>query len=204
MILLGLHGRKRAGKDTLAAAIIRAGEGRGLKVVRRGFADLLKSSAAAAIGFEGTLEQRVAWMDQLKEDGEFIVSFGPPSDLKRRVTLRFTGREFLQWYGTEAHRDVFGDDFWIDALMPPDDWARNFDGADIGVVTDVRFSNEANRVNFYGETILVRRPALEAAATDAHVSEVPLPDGMIDFTVINDQGVENLETYAREIVERYT
>ena len=29
-----------------------------------------------------------------------------------------TFREFLQRYGTEAHRDVFGKDFWLEYTLP--------------------------------------------------------------------------------------
>jgi len=35
-----------------------------------------------------------------------------------------TGRQALQRYGTEGHRDVFGEDFWVDALLPVDSYTE--------------------------------------------------------------------------------
>jgi hypothetical protein len=114
MKVIGLTGRARAGKDTVAGII--ADELPGLRVVRQGFADKLKVSAALALGFEGEERELIATMDALKVCGSVVakVEHGPDDVQESQLS----GRHFLQRYGTEAHRNVFGEDFWLDAVLP--------------------------------------------------------------------------------------
>jgi hypothetical protein len=95
------------------------------------FADPLKQSAAAALGIDVEalnefknkdhvyFRPEVAWdddslaevmTDQEIRDEQFAVE----------VLIPFNIRTYLQRYGTEAHRDVFGQQFWVDATLPLD------------------------------------------------------------------------------------
>lgn len=190
--LLGLAGRKFAGKDTLARLLIEEGERRGIKVVRAAFADKLKVSAARALGLldEGDA-YCVRLMDHLKEHGQITVKL----DAVR--TLSLSGREYLQWFGTEAHRDVFGSDFWVDALLPlgPGVWEARFEGADLVVVSDCRFASEAERVRSLGGKILrVDRDLPDDG--DRHASEAGLPSEFIYETVDNIGSLADLRVAA--------
>lgn len=201
MILVGLNGRKRSGKDTLAQMMIEQARVRGLKVVRRGFADQLKLSAARAFYPDIELNDAVRWCDTVKESG--VLTVAVDNDYGRRVA-EITGREWLQRYGTESHRDVFGPDFWVDALIPVPYPGRNFDGADIGVVTDARFANEAVRVRLCGGYVVnVSRPEVEDGS-DAHASEAPLDDGLIDYWVLNDGSLDDLQLESQRLLDWLT
>lgn len=190
--LLGLCGGRGSGKDTAFSFIDAWSEGRGLTACRRSFADKLKHSAALALGFQVEESDAVVLMDELKTLGEITTVIPGQS-----VIYTIDGRRFLQLYGTEAHRDLFSDSFWIDQLLPDtfrrdlDDWHGNFDHADICVVADVRFRNEAARIRSLGGQIweIMR----ETGISDIHVSEVGLPTDMIDLRIPNFATLDNFE-----------
>lgn len=176
-MILGLAGRAGAGKDTVAA---RMQVLTGRPVVHASFAAPLKRSVAAL--FDMTVEQVEAWK---LEDRAFITgsglgaaSEGQPYPFKEYGAM--TMREVLQRYGTEAHRDVFGDNFWVDNV-------RLGHHGRILMVTDVRFPNEAQAVRSAGGHVVrvVGPPGVEDAG-DGHASESPLPSRLIDAGIIND------------------
>lgn len=201
--LLGLAGRKVAGKDTFARLLIEEGERQGIRVVRAAFADKMKVSAARSLGYLGSPEECVAEMDALKEGGYLAVMVPGTVEVARRVS----GREFLQWFGTEGHRDVFGQDFWVDALLPlgVGRWEARFEGVDLIVVSDCRFVSEAERVRSLGGRILrIGRDLLDDG--DQHASEAGLPVEYIHEAVDNNGTIEDLRLAAaywlRQLVRR--
>lgn len=189
MKLIGIAGRRHAGKDTAYGSIVLWSVQRGLIAERRGFADKLKLSAARIFEPDISLEDAVAWCDEVKEHGELSVL----NDL-RREGIEISGRQFLQHYGTEAHRDVFGSDFWVDAVLPPGGWNGadppefwgNFPGADFAVVTDVRFPNEAERVLELPDGEVWEIVRQDNETDDIHASETPLSSDLVSFTLVND------------------
>ncbi len=178
--IIGLAGQARAGKDTAGRFIEAWAQTqeplRGRTQVHA-FAHELKLSAAAALGFHDTDGEAVAFCDELKANGSTIaIRLGnyPPEK-----EYYITGRQFLQFYGTEAHREVFGDNFWIDAL---------FDGiidAELVVITDCRFKNEAYAVKDRGGEVweIIRDGA---GVAGSHISEAGLPDDLIDVKILNN------------------
>jgi hypothetical protein len=144
-----------------------------IPVVEVAFAAKLKESAAALL--DCTVEDLERW----KNDSAAIVRVG---NSRKEIPLSQTVRSLLQRYGTEAHRDVFGRDFWLDAALPwggIDGRDRHYDDA-LYVVTDVRFANEAQRVrDLGGMVVLVVGPNDD---TGSHVSEQPIP---CDYTLNN-------------------
>ena len=214
-ILIGLNGRRGAGKDTAFSFIQEWANERGVSAHRRGFADALKQSFARLFIPDISVEEAVMWCDELKteESGSLVsLTWGRLDDhyTKTSITHQITGRQALQRHGTESHRDVFGEDFWVDALLPidrisgeEDGWAMNFRGPlsaeppEICVITDCRFENEAERIRALGGKIwTVARSKL---TLDPHISETPLPDRLIDLcleNVENDRAVLASQVFA--------
>lgn len=184
-MLIGLHGKAMAGKDTAFRLLCESPE-TGL-VIRKAFADPLKVSAARALGFDGSLEECIDRCNRLKNDSKFEISIREDGSVVSKGS--FSGREFLQWYGTEAHRDVFGQDFWIDASLPKD---TLIPASTLVTFTDVRFPNEAERIKECGgEVWEIYRKSLEGQ--DGHASEQRLPAHLIDQVVYNDGTFEEFQ-----------
>jgi hypothetical protein len=197
-MLIGLHGKKQAGKDTVFA---RAGFlMRDVIVVERAsFADLLYKSAAAALGV--TVAELQEWKSN--PDVRVVVTHtnAPEAlDLHYVVKARQTVREYLQRYGTEAHREVFGTDFWVDQVRLGDHDGR------IVMVTDVRFPNEARAVRSAGGLVVhVLGPAAIENTGDGHASEEPLPAALIDDVLVNatrDDDFRALDTQVDHLLRR--
>jgi hypothetical protein len=197
--LIGINGFKTSGKDTTFRIVEDLLEDQ--IVERRAFADKLKIMAAKALGYEGSSNaDLIALMDEFKENGWISVGAGVYAD------KRITGREYLQLFGAHA-RDVFGDTFWIDQVLPDpavlEGWdppivhvERAYPKVDVLCVTDVRYPNEAERVKrLGGEVWRIERPGLES---DGHSSETPLPAPLSDITIRNDGDLDDLRDKVRE------
>jgi hypothetical protein len=182
-MIIGLTGKKGSGKDTIATHLI---ESNGF--VRVAFADPLKESVAALFDISRDL------IEQLKNDEAALVTLSLYDVDQSYAELSV--REFLQRYGTEAHRGVFGDQFWLDATRGRitrllEDGYRDL------VFTDVRFDNEAELVRNLGGTMVeVHRPGLSIA--DAHASE-QLPPA--DVLLYNDGTLADLEAHVAVLYE---
>jgi hypothetical protein len=187
MILIGLAGAKGSGKNTVGDYLEREFDFKQLS-----FAAPLKESAAACLGVDAEVWERT------KNDPEAYVvlqreapDFRGDVDRHRMYTevlAQVTVREFLQRYGTEAHRDIFGEDFWTKGLG----LANLEDGR--YVITDMRFENETTEViRCGGTTLYIDRDT--GTGTDSHASEVPPPEHLIDEHIDNNGTMEEL--YAR-------
>ncbi|SCL32953.1 hypothetical protein GA0070616_4598 [Micromonospora nigra] len=168
--LVGMMGRARAGKDTVAARLV---EAHGFR--RYAFADALREAALIADPLVipiGTVGMSVRLSELVAEVG---------------------------WEGAKAHREVrrtlqqFGigirhldPHFWVNVVM---DEVRH--RSQPVVITDVRFPNEADAVEIMGGALWrVVRPGQDES--DQHVSEVALSDRRADATLTNDSDVHSL------------
>jgi hypothetical protein len=205
MTLIGINGFKTSGKDTTYTILSHVyGDGDAF-VQRVAFADKLKIMAALVLGYEGPPQELIDHMDDFKARGRIVTQLnqyegngpddtmlGDPASIK---TL--SGREYLQLFGAKA-RDVFGDNFWIDQILPYPAFAGGLDplplmypDADLVCVTDVRYPNEAQRVKALGGVVWeVLRPGTES---DGHATETPLPPYLVDYKIINDGDLDVLE-----------
>ena len=174
--LIGLNGLKGSGKDTVFGLMCECHPE--LDIQREAFADRLKVYAARLLGFEmRDTAAHVQRMDECKNGWMLMVKNADGYLLKCQ-----TGRELLQRVGDQA-RQVFGEEFWIDQVLPKEVPDEDYWSPDIIVITDVRYENEADRVHDLGGEIWhVARPGLES---DGHISEVPLPAGKIDVVIDN-------------------
>jgi hypothetical protein len=121
MKIIGVTGLARSGKDTFCNIVSHILSKKGFKVKRYAFADTLKSEVAPFL-------KDICNVDVWTDDTE----------VKNDI------RDFLVWYGTK---------FW--RKRQPDRWIRNVENQfikdesniDIGIVTDVRYPNEAHWVH---------------------------------------------------------
>ena len=168
-LLIGLSGRKRSGKDTFAARLV-ADHG----FVRVALADPMKEMALAIdpiVDYRFTAdaqEDRLGYTKLIRLS-EIVATHGWET-AKARPEVR----RLLQRLGTEGGREVLGDNVWIDAAF-----ARIENLLDAGapvVVTDVRFTNEAEAiVKAGGQVMRIEREALPPSG-DMHPSETELDD----------------------------
>lgn len=163
MILVGLTGVARSGKDTVGQILVKK---RGFE--RRAFADKLRAVAYGA----SPLVRR--------NEGDII-------DLARLVDMvgwekakaHTDVRGFLQRLGTEGVRNNLGEHAWVLAGV------KDLVDTDRVVFTDVRFGNEAFAIRERGgEVWRVERPGF--GPINNHVSDAGLDDGYIDRVIVND------------------
>lgn len=208
-VLIGLSGPRGSGKDTAFSFIHQWAEERGVRAARRGFADAVKLSVAKIFDPSATIMEGIAFADKLKAPGgtiSFSMRVEHGEGESRTYSGEITGRMFLQRFATEGHRDLFGEDIWLDAVLPLDrDWTHSFEDnpflaepIEIAVITDLRFPNEAQRIkDLGGQVWLIDRDSF----TQEHASEKPLPDELVDQVIPNKR---TLDDFAKEIVTTMT
>ena len=203
-ILIGLHGPKGSGKDTAFSYIAQWAAERGVRAARRGFADAPKLSVAKIFDPSATIAEAIAFADKLKAPGgtvSFSMRVEHGEGESRTYSGEITGRMLYQRFATEGHRELFGEDIWLDVVLPTDrDWTKSFEDnpflaepIDIAVITDVRFTNEAQRIReLHGQVWMIDRHP----HTGEHDSEMPLPPELIDQVIPNRFTLDDL---AKEI-----
>lgn len=201
-MIIGLTGLKGSGKDTVGAYLVKE---HGFE--HRSFADSLKRSFAAL--FDIPMWEIENW----KNDDTVFITVGNKNEptgsgdwsskefpLPNNVwspIREHTFREALQRYGTESHRDIFGENFWVDQTLPVEGF---YSGRSI-VVTDCRFQNEAQRIkDIGGHIIKIIRPDTQVQS-DLHVSEVEQFNIHQDYKITNDSTVEKLYEQVEETLE---
>jgi hypothetical protein len=188
-LLVGLIGRKRAGKDTFAAVLVEE-----FGFARIAFADPLKAAALT--------------LDPIVGRPALPGALYPGHDVRLSEAIDALGweaakdsvpevRSTLQKLG-EAIRTI-DDEFWISAAMREVEFTQ---GASTPVViTDVRYRNEADEIRDRGGVLLrVARPAYTLAGLTGpveHISETALDDYDDDSFVLNDGTLEDLRGMAR-------
>jgi hypothetical protein len=188
-MIIGLNGLKGSGKDTVGQYLV---DNWGFE--HASFAKKLKESAAALFGIKPE-----TWEEWKNDPRRRILLYEAATDdwypnLKAESgTVTLTVRAFLQRYGTEAHRTIFGSDFWVEQAMKGIDPNKKI------VFTDARFENELERIkSLGGYNVQILRPGL--FTEDSHVSEAPPPPHLIDYAIDNDGGFDRLYEQAVEML----
>lgn len=161
-MIIGISGKARAGKDTIAEYLVRAHD-----FERHGFADALKEACGAIFGFSD---------DQLYGDLKGV----------QDTFWGFTPREALQRVGTEAMRNGFDENIWTKAL-----WRRIDESQSNNIVIpDVRFPNEAAAVATWGGQLwrVSREGAQATGGIKDHPSEIALDDWTAWIERIDNNG----------------
>jgi len=140
-LIIGLVGFAGSGKDTVGHMLYEQG------FIKESFAAPLKDAVSKIFGWNrGMLEGANSVDRKWREE--------PDEYWSKKMGKPFSPRMALQLMGTEAGRDVFHPNIWLDAFErrvltklenQPD---SNF------VVTDVRFNNEIKKLNEMGGIIV--------------------------------------------------
>lgn len=176
--LIGIHGKPRAGKDTISNYICRK-----YNLTRHGPSVYVKRVAAV--------------MFNVPEDCFY-------DELKKETTDPFweiSYREMAQKVGKESSRDVFGDDFWmrhvgrhLELIRERAPRIDEFDTKGM-VLPDIRYANEAKWVKDNGGIVLfVERPNRQTASNESHPAERGLPKKDADAIILNAASTEELHS----------
>jgi hypothetical protein len=181
-MIIGISGRARAGKDTVAEIFIKK-----FGFEKVSFADSLKEICSETFGieldtFHSNDKKDVAFANPLQVNIDHIQSLVmllkgagcAPSQaqidslIAEGLTMQFVSpRDLLQRVGTNLCRIHFGDSVWINIFKHK---IQNSQGHT--VVADVRFINERQAIrDLEGVNFLVTRDSLPPLAADAHESE---------------------------------
>lgn len=185
--IIGIMGRKRAGKNEFADALARA-SGRAHSVHSIAFADAIRDIMYAVdpiIGYE---------------DGEFVRYATVVDEQGYEAAKGYPEfRQFAQRLGTEGGRAVFGDDVWVDLVMSK---IEELPSSALVLVPDVRFPNEYEAIKAAGGYVVrVDRPSLVEDEFDAHASETEWLRLEPDTVVRNDGALGDLALKAHVLLE---
>lgn len=185
--LVGLIGKKGAGKDTFARTLTDE-----FGFTRLAFADPMKDALLATDPYVGS-RWDFMWHGTDVDDLPDLVRL---SDLVEDQGMDYAKRyaevrRLLQRYGMGVRQ--IDPTFWVRQTM---DRSRQTPGP--VVITDVRFHNEAVAVRQHGG-VLVRIYRPSQSDFDDHVSETELDTYAADYSVMNDGSPGDLATAARKI-----
>jgi hypothetical protein len=185
-IILGFGYKARSGKDASVAAIIEARRDQ-YDVRRYAFADALKREVNEAA-------QQAGGMKQLFSNLPFSnrITYDPNPDMSDPLCPLGKQRELLQVWGSE-YRRAQDPDYWVKRTT--EQIAK--DRPELALLSDMRFKNEVQWVEEYGETIKVVRPGI--ASVNEHISEKVLdnvPDSRWGAVIVNDGSLEDLKRKA--------
>lgn len=181
MLIIGIAGKKRSGKDTVGRHLHQK-----YGYQRFAFADEVRAALLRLdpIVFADWYEKKAIRLS------EYVDRHGWEKAKEIQEV-----RGLLKRMGTEAIRSI-DRFFWVRKTMLDVDLCT----AERVVITDVRFQNEANAIlDRSGYIIRIVRP--ETEDDDAHQSETELDQIWTDYTVVNDGSLQQLQEKVDEILE---
>ena len=185
--VIGIMGRKRAGKNEFADALARA-SGRASGVYTVAFADAIRDIMYAVdpiIGYE---------------DGEFVRYATVIDEYGYEAAKDYPEfRQFAQRLGTEGGRAVFGESVWVDIVMRK---VERLPVSSLVLIPDVRFPNEYEAIKDWGGFVVrVDRPSLVDDAADGHASEIEWQSLEPDTVIRNEGALSDLSIKAHVLLE---
>lgn len=232
-MLIGIHGKIGAGKDTLAKMIQLAIVERRMNPFVHGesfeeywnsktydtnfpytsgweirkFADALKDIVCILIGCtREQLEDPIFKNSNLPEIWDVEsgnLTLGTMPHRTRDTMRSITVREFLQVLGTDVMRKNFYDQVWVNALF------SKYTEESKWIITDLRFPNEVKAINDRDGIIIkiTRRPILfqtTMSPPKEHISETALDSYFgWDHEIHNNGTLEQLYDIAKQIVKEH-
>jgi hypothetical protein len=186
-MLIGLAGRRRAGKDLVASFLK---DTHGFEV--RKFAGPMKAALCALFDWNG---------DHMEGNLKEVVD--PRWGVSPRKMMQFFGTELMQFRMQELIPDM-GRSYAV---------KRAFLESSVGapcsdiVISDTRFQHEVDAIREHGGiTIRINRPSLGSqldTAIDSHASEADIDLLDVDFDVKNDSTVDALHTNIAAIIAQH-
>lgn len=194
-ILIGLGGKKTAGKDVVADHLV-AAHG----FVKLGMSDPLADSLyilnpRIEIGhglYSGDIVKEQFIPGQLYWYRDIVDVVGY---VEAKTILEV--RQWLQVLGTEVGRELLGEDVWVEAAKKS--ILAKLSGGSSVVITGIRFSNELHMVEevLGGFSIYVWR---DLPPGDAHASENSLTEDDFDFILYNKGTLQELRNSANRVL----
>lgn len=184
-MIIGLCGFARSGKNSVADVLAHS---YGFKTVA--FADKMRKGLLALnplCPIDPHSQQQFGLVRKVRLQ-ELVARLGW-DDAKSIIEVR----ALLQRFGTDAGRNVLGENVWVDALLNDCVLHQNYS------VADVRFPNEANAIREHdGIVVRVMRPGV--TAVNAHISERALDNFVEDTRIINDGSLDDLNLKVRAMM----
>jgi len=172
-MIIGITGHMQAGKSTIGQYLVED-----FGFVQAAFADPLKQMVLA---LDPWVAMPVCSTHQEDEENVHfrLLSAVVQHEGWERAKKYPDVRRLLQRMGTEAGRQVLGEDLWINHMWKTSIVGYHFDV----VITDVRFKNEAVAIREWGGYVWkVTRPGYEG---DGHASELEIDEIDEDFQIPN-------------------
>lgn len=173
ILLVGIHGKAKAGKDTVAQYLCNRYE----NAYTEAFAGPLKKAAAELFGVD--------------IDCFFDEAVKETTNPYWNVTYR----HMLQFFGTEVVRTTMGTDFWIKRLegeINGNLGGEEYCDGSIVVIPDVRFDNEYDWIlQNGGVCIHLVRPQDSEVGIPGHASEAGIDTSMM-YRIDNNGTVKEL------------
>jgi ABC-type dipeptide/oligopeptide/nickel transport system ATPase component len=134
--------------------------------------------------------QRDISIKKNEEDEKFILTYHEPGLM--------TGREVMQYFGTNIIRKMYGPAWAKETLN-----RINNEGTLLAVVTDCRFLDEIQEIQKYGGKVvkLTRNPY-----PDPHISETQLDErseDIFDAVINNEYGIESQNDSVKNLLETW-
>jgi hypothetical protein len=181
---IGLSGYARSGKDAVAKILV---EEHGY--VRVSWADKLREAVYALNPMMvGAGLGAMRYADLIDWKGYEGAKDDPIFGAEVRRTL--------QRMGTEAGRNVLGENVWVDALVNTMENGKRY------VIPDTRFPNEALAITerMAGEVWRVNRPGF--TPTNSHPSETALDGWQFSVNLNNDGTLDDLRINVHYLIEQ--
>lgn len=189
-MIIGIHGAKRAGKDTvgdLFDAFFEWTTHGTIIVQRESFAKPIKDVVKTVFGWDAD------WLENRKEDVD------PRYGVSPRVAM--------QTLGTEWGRNCLGEDIWVRLLKQRVIEFRNlhFSNPVLTIITDVRFKNETEFIrNESPDNLLFKVTRRGLVTNDSHQSENDLNEWTDwDAEFHNDGTLDDLKEITRDYAARF-
>lgn len=173
-MIIGLSGKARAGKDTVATILV---EDYGF--TRLAFADIIKAAVY-------TLDPIIS-LSGLRL--QHLVDTNGWESAKQFPEVR----RLLQVFGSEVGRDMIDAQIWIELTMNGIKASANI------VISDVRFKNEAEEIKFQGGQVWRVTRAINDSI-DFHRSETELDSWNFDQYIPNNGTLDDLRNEVREVM----
>lgn len=195
-MLVGVSGHLNSGKDTVAK-LIATNLHEKYPVYRKSFAFKLKQIVELLSGYKMTISYSNDFIDGITDFSQEDKNVFIPM-------FNMTVGEMLQQIGTNVFRDHFDKQTWIKALfIGYGEYERK---NTVWVISDVRFTNEAQKVKDLNGILIRVNRQIEDTTTSRdinHPSEIALDNySEFDYTIDNNKSLQDLELETNSIVNK--
>lgn len=176
--MIGLSGWARSGKDTVADYLVQ----------KHGF---------VKISFADQMRTALYNLNPNIDLGGYKISLRVAVDMMGWEELKSQSddlRGLMQRMGTDVGRQMWGDDFWVNAAM------KNLNGKQKYVFSDVRYPNEADAIyEGGGEVWRIVREGVGPA--NNHTSETALNQYPFDRHLFNNAGIDDIWVFIENLLD---